>query len=97
MSAICADCGMDTTPSKRGRHNTGHWEWYMVRNRLWKAAGMKDGFLCIGCLELRIARVLTPTDFADVPINQPHPWDTPRLASRNSAVHMRSTKRCSQS
>jgi hypothetical protein len=66
----------------------------MVTAEVWAAAGMvaskirkydeSDGdFLCIGCLEARLARRLTPRDFIPgLPINDPSPWDTPRLASR---------------
>jgi hypothetical protein len=40
-------------------------EVYMVTPQIWKAAGMKDwnGCLCIGCLEKRLGRPLTPMDF----------------------------------
>lgn len=55
----------------------------MVSNDVWKAAGMGEGFLCIGCLEIRLGRTLTAADFpAHLPINDPDPWDTPRLANR---------------
>jgi hypothetical protein len=41
-------------------------EAYTVRPAVWKAAGMDsfDGCLCIGCLEKRLGRTLTPKDFA---------------------------------
>lgn len=37
-------------------------------------------FLCIGCLEVRLGRMLTPADFTNVPVNDPT-WRhrTPRL------------------
>ena len=54
----------------------------MIHDKLWMAAGMADGFLCIGCLEGRLGRTLTPRDFKNVPINVSTPWDTPRLAVR---------------
>jgi hypothetical protein len=55
----------------------------MVHSEVWTLAGMKKGFLCIGCLEKRIGRELVPADFTDVPINDPdNPWNTPRLRSR---------------
>jgi hypothetical protein len=40
-------------------------EVYMVNPPIWKAAGMEDmgGCLCIGCLEKRLGRLLTPKDF----------------------------------
>jgi|SRR5262245_42339514 len=42
-----------------------HCEVYMVRDSVWKAAGMEPmgGCLCIGCLEKRLGRTLTPKDF----------------------------------
>jgi hypothetical protein len=40
-------------------------EIYMVRNAVWKEAGMEPygGCLCVGCLEKRIGRRLEPKDF----------------------------------
>src|SRR6516165_9738117 len=40
-------------------------EIYQVRESVWKQSGMKawGGCLCIGCLEKRIGRQLTPKDF----------------------------------
>lgn len=93
----CKDCGTATTPctGKRGWRHAGRWEHYMVTAEVWAAAGMpppkirmqyeSDGdFLCIGCLEKRLGRILTPADFSNVPINEPSPWDTPRLAARKA-------------
>jgi hypothetical protein len=64
----------------------------MVHDDVWVAAGMKprnpeddvgqSGFLCIGCLEKRLRRKLTPQDFTSDPVNNPSPYDTPRLFSR---------------
>jgi hypothetical protein len=60
----------------------------MVHNTIWKEAGMTKGdepgsqILCIGCLETRLGRTLTPGDFTNAPINNPRSWDTERLASR---------------
>jgi hypothetical protein len=62
---------------------------------VWSAAGMpaptvkgfdvSDGdFLCVSCIEKRLGRVLAPADFIKAPINEPSPWDTPRLASRKA-------------
>jgi hypothetical protein len=89
----CRDCGMNTTPMRGDP--TGRWEYYMVTEAVWAAAGMRpatikrynetDGdFLCVGCFEKRLGRTLVPTDFADFPINEPSPWDTPRLGSRKA-------------
>ncbi len=40
-------------------------EVYMVTPAVWKVAGMEPmgGCLCIGCLEKRLGRTLTPKDF----------------------------------
>src|SRR2546430_1806617 len=56
---------------------------YMIHDRLWERAGMapKGGYLCIGCLEKRLGRRLRPADFTAAPLNDPSPWDTPRLAA----------------
>jgi hypothetical protein len=42
-----------------------HTEVYTVKPKVWKAAGMEPmgGCLCIGCLEKRLGRQLTPKDF----------------------------------
>jgi|SRR6187401_3499206 len=85
MASHCKDCGMDTTPctGKRGCRHKDRWEYYMVRDKLWAAAGMQDGFLCVGCPEQRIGRILRPKDFTRASINNPdHSWDTPRRAAR---------------
>ncbi len=89
MSAVepanCVDCGIDTTPctGKRGCRHKGRWEWYMVHNHLWARAGMRDGFLCIGCLEKRLGRALQRADFTEAPVNDPgHLWHTARLEAR---------------
>ena len=64
-------------------------ETYFVHDHIWKAAGMKsgkwDGCLCIGCLEKRIGRELTPGDFADHVFNTDLPG-TPRLLERQGRL-----------
>ena len=48
-------------------------EIYIVKERVWEAAGMKSmaGCLCIGCLEKRIGRTLTAKDFVrNHPLNK---------------------------
>jgi hypothetical protein len=58
-------------------------EMYMVTKAVWKKSGVADmgGCLCIGCLEQRLGRKLTPMDF-----DWEHPFNrlpgTPRLLSR---------------
>jgi hypothetical protein len=49
----CTSCGYDTWD-----------EGYRVANAVWAAAG-PAGQLCIGCLEERLGRQLTPADFVD--------------------------------
>jgi len=58
----CVDCRWATLPLN---------EWYMVQDSVWKAAGMEPdgGCLCIGCLEERLGRMLTPDDFMDCKLN----------------------------
>jgi hypothetical protein len=61
----------------------------MLHKEVWEAAAgvgfPGPRFLCVGCVEARLGRRLTPVDFADVPLNDPDPWDTDRLASRKHA------------
>ena len=69
----CADCGVGTDTIR---------EYYMVHDRIWEQAwagrrkpyhGKVPGqeILCIGCLEARLGRRLTRSDFTNVPINDP--------------------------
>lgn len=89
-SSNCIDCGVDTCPEPKKRKGritrtrVGRWEHYMVLPKVWKAAGLApdDGYMCIGCLEHRIGRRLSPTDFTDAPINDLNAWNTPKLMAR---------------
>jgi RNA polymerase sigma-32 factor len=63
----CFDCGVDV-------HKIC--ESYMVHDELWDRAHKHaprraKGYLCIGCLEDRIGRKLTPVDFTDALCNSP--------------------------
>jgi hypothetical protein len=62
---LCRDCGVDTVAIG---------EYYMVNNDVWLSAGMQigsaKGMLCIGCLEARLGRKLTPSDFPLWRINE---------------------------
>jgi hypothetical protein len=89
--APCRDCGVATAPERWFRQPP--WEWYMVHDHVWRAAGMEetDGYLCIGCLEDRLGRTLVAADFrSDMFMNSTDPscaeyswWHrTPRLADR---------------
>jgi hypothetical protein len=77
----CADCGIATQPDSDGED-----EYYLVDDRVWKAAGMGplDGFLCIGCIERRLGRQLRACDFTDAPVNAWTllPGSTARLRDR---------------
>src|SRR6478736_2828151 len=58
-------------------------EYYMVEDEIWLSV-MPDftGMLCIGCLENRLGRVLTPPDFPLYPINMGYFRQSDRLRSR---------------
>jgi hypothetical protein len=85
LSRIQAERALAADWSGRGVPQTvDDWsEVYTVKPGVWRAAGMDDfgGCLCIGCLEKRLGRILTPKDF---PRN--HPFHslpgTERLLSR---------------
>ena len=90
MGAICQDCGLDTTPRPVTK---GTWEWYMVLPEIWAQAGMPpmvpnehgltdEEFLCLGCIEARLGRLLNASDFTSQRVNEPSEFDTPRLVSR---------------
>jgi hypothetical protein len=66
-------------------------EVYLVETAVWEAAGMEEfgGCLCIGCLERRVGRRLTPKDFIrNHPLNR-FPG-TPRLLNRRDGAPSRS-------
>lgn len=76
----CMDCDVDTRKIN---------EYYMVHDGLWSKAvpdlyANEYGQLCIGCLEMRLGRLLAKDDFADVPVNVDSAHG-PRLASRLTA------------
>lgn len=59
----CLDCGLNTLFAN---------EYYMVQHDLWDsvtASTKGKGMLCVGCLEVRVGRVLVWSDFTDAPIN----------------------------
>lgn len=83
----CTDCGADTKT-----------EYYMLEHDLWMKVnnGRRQGFLCIGCVEVRLGRELNAFDFLDAPVNQPevdHIWKrglqrSERLKARLSSFPM---------
>jgi hypothetical protein len=60
----CVDCAV---------HTGDIGEYYMLEDIVWAASGMDAqegaGMLCIGCLETRLKRKLTPSDFKDCLLN----------------------------
>lgn len=87
---VCVDCGVDTTPCQAplwtpcspefGCAHDGTWEWYMLTDEIWAEIG-EPACACIGCVEKRLGRPLVASDFADLPINEPNRYDTPRLVA----------------
>jgi hypothetical protein len=69
VKAICADCGVDTV-------DIG--EYYMLHDEVWSATGMPTepdlrSYLCVGCVEGRLGRILSRADFTDAPLNTTWP------------------------
>jgi hypothetical protein len=62
----CRDCYAATMPPWTP---DARYEWYMVHDHVWSAAGMGGGYLFIGCLEHRLGRQLTAADFTGAPVN----------------------------
>ena len=72
--ADCAICAVDCCDID---------EYYLVHDDLWKEFGVVHGMLCVGCLEQRMGRQLTPADFKErVGINGPDESRSTRLESR---------------
>jgi hypothetical protein len=99
----CVDCGFNTAPGMPPRELaeflfnrdgtipsciTPDSEMYMVRESVWKKAGMEPygGCLCVGCLEKRIGRKLKPKDFAEHVFNDPRMPCTDRLRDRRGGT-----------
>jgi len=62
---LCLDCDV---------HTGVIGEYYMVNGDVWMMFGVERGMLCISCLEARMGRMLTPSDFSDVPLNRSDSW-----------------------
>jgi hypothetical protein len=64
------------------------WEVFMLTDEVWaeaaaELADVPDVMLCIGCIEHRLGRRLTPDDFDwTLTINSPSSIDSDRLADR---------------
>jgi len=73
----CLDCGISTEAIN---------EYYALCEEVWEQANPDgDGHLCIGCVEQRLGRILTPSDFTDAPINTRAKPRSARLADRLGA------------
>lgn len=60
---LCLDCRTDT--GKLGEH-------YMLKDSTWYKAHVSNvGMICIGCIEIRLGRKLTVSDFNDSHVNRP--------------------------
>ena len=78
IESRCLDCGEETS----FRADKAD-EYYMVHNELWlRAHPARNGKLCIGCLERRLDRELTPDDFTSAIVNEPGRGKSKRLNSR---------------
>jgi hypothetical protein len=77
--APCGDCGVDTLAPATSPPS-GRAEYYMIHDHLWATAGGIQGFLCIGCLEIRLGRQLTAADFSLTGVNDLSIADTQRFA-----------------
>ena len=71
----CSDCGVPTWP----------FESFMTSNEIWVEGGDVAGRLCVGCLEERLGRVLTPEDFPPLPANDDDECDSVRLRTRKGS------------
>lgn len=91
-SSPCCDCGRETN-----HNDTDEAEWYMVWDHVWSEA-LKHGhavYLCIGCLETRLGRQLTATDFSDTAGTNFMPerfLPSPRLQDRLKGVKFNEAK-----
>jgi hypothetical protein len=58
-------------------------EYYMLTDEVWHAANPNGrGMMCIGCVEARLGRELTASDFTDAPVNDGVVGQSARLAAR---------------
>ncbi len=59
----CVDCGVNTFETD---------EYYMVHDAVWRSSGLAQdgGKLCVVCLEARLGRKLTQSDFTLARVNR---------------------------
>ena len=72
----CVDCKINT--AKIG-------EYYVVQDKVWAAANIDQGMLCVGCLDFRLGQQLTPQDFKDCQLNKNQHQKSARLLCRLGA------------
>ena len=69
----CLDCTHDTLSGG---------ECFTLRDEIWlKANPQRKGALCVGCVEARLGRLLTPEDFQGTPLDW-HLTNGPALSTR---------------
>lgn len=74
----CHDCGINTLYCG---------EYYMVNDEVWQSVASFERILCIGCLEVRLNRKITHSDFTDAPLNHINMgYKSPRLIKRLTKV-----------
>lgn len=83
---LCNDCNVNTSIH-------GIQEYYMVQHELWESVAGNCEFLCIGCLEARLGRELTPEDFTNYPINKGVFPQSERLLSRIGTINLTDDER----
>jgi hypothetical protein len=70
---MCLDCRQDILLAG---------EFFGLRDEVWlKANPRDDGMMCIGCIEARLGRQLTPEDFEGTPLDW-HVANGPALSTR---------------
>jgi hypothetical protein len=61
----------------------------MVHDVLWlRATPHGRGKLCVGCIDIRLARRLEPRDFIDAPVNRRFDVRTEQLRSRTTGSYL---------
>jgi len=89
----CHDCSQLTIPYERRRRS----EYYMIHDVLWRQACAaapalnSEGMLCVGCLERRLGRMLTFSDFTYCPLNRAISKDKAQSARLRDRYARRST------
>jgi len=56
----CVECGVNTLEI---------FEYYMLKDEIWRLADVEQGMLCVSCFEKKSNMILNKTHFIDYPIN----------------------------